>query len=73
MIFHFFGVFCGIFYLLLPFFKHTDEVNEKIGVRHVAQRFDRALAVRLDDALAAAEAENVDERRLPLFPRRDRE
>ena len=56
MIFHFFGVFCGIFYLLLPFFKHTDEVNEKIGVRHVAQRFDRALAVRLDDALAAVEA-----------------
>ena len=49
MIFHFFGVFCGIFYLLLPFFKHTDEVNEKIGVLHVAQRFDRALAVRLDD------------------------
>ena len=55
MIFHFFGVFCGIFYLLLPFFKHTDEVNEKIGVLHVAQRFDRALAVRLDDALAAVE------------------
>ena len=50
-----YGVFCGIFYLLLPFFKHTDEVNEKIGVRHVAQRFDRALAVRLDDALAAVE------------------
>lgn len=55
MIFHFFGVFCGIFYLLLPFFKHTDEVNEKIGVLHVAQRFDRALAVCLDDALAAVE------------------
>ena len=50
-----FGVFCGIFYLLLPFFKHTDEVNEKIGVLHVAQRFDRALAVCLDDALAAVE------------------
>ncbi len=40
--FHFFGVFCRIFYLLLPFFKHTDKMNEKIRVRHVAQRFDRA-------------------------------
>ena len=55
MIFHFFGVFCGIFYLLLPFFEHTDKMNEKIRVRHVAQRFNRALAVRLDDALAAVE------------------
>ena len=43
------------FLFMLPFFKHTDEVNEKIGVLHVAQRFDRALAVRLDDALAAVE------------------
>ena len=40
---------------MLPFFKHTDEVNEKIRVLHVAQRFDRALTVRLDDALAAVE------------------
>ncbi len=55
MIFHFFGVFYGNFYLLLSLFEHTDEVNEKIGVLHVAQRFDRALAVRLDDALAAVE------------------
>ena len=53
-IFHFFGVFAG-FFIIAPVFKHTDEVNEKIGVRHVAQRFDRALAVRLDDALAAVE------------------
>ena len=55
MIFHFFGVFCGIFYLLLPFFKHTDEVNEKIGVRHVAQRVIEAHSESAVEALAAVE------------------